>query len=177
MKVVEKIKTGKIVSIEIIPPRRGEDVEKIFSTLDRLLRYNISFINITRHPIEIDFLETDSGIVKIQKVKRPGTIGLTAALMKRYNIDVVPHIICKGMSKFELEDILIDLSIMGVENIFVVRGEEVGFNPMVSDYKFASELVKQISNMKKGKYLYTSAKPVDFCIGVAGYPEKHFEAP
>jgi len=177
VKVIEKLKNEKIVSIEIIPPKRGEDVENIFSTLDRLMKSDISFINITRHPVEIDFIETDSGIVKIQKVKRPGTIGLTAALMKRYNVDVVPHIICKGISKFELEDTLIDLSIMGVENVFVIRGEEVNSNQSTSDYRYASELVNQIAKMKDGEYLYTKAKPVDFCVGVAGYPEKHYEAP
>lgn len=176
MKIVEKLKNEVIVSIEIIPPKRGEDVEKIFATLDKLMDYNISFINITRHPSEIDYLETENGIIKVQKIKRPGTIGLTAALMKRYNIDVVPHLVCKGMNKFEMEDILIDLSIMGVENVFVVRGEEVK-SVAKSDYKYASDLVKQISDMNNGRYLYTEAKPTNFCIGVAGYPEKHFEAP
>lgn len=177
MKVIEKLKNEKIISIEIIPPKRGEDVENIFSTLDRLMKYDISFINITRHPVEIDFIETDKGFIKIQKVKRPGTIGLTAALMKRYNVDVVPHIICKGMNKYELEDMLIDLSIMGVENVFVIRGEEVNSNQPSGDYRYAFELVRQISKMKYGEYLYTKAKAVDFCVGVAGYPEKHYEAP
>jgi methylenetetrahydrofolate reductase (NADPH) len=141
------------------------------------VKYDISFINITRHPVEIEYLETKNGIIKVQKVKRPGTIGLTAALMKRYNIDVVPHLVCKGMNKFEMEEILIDLSIMGIENVFVVHGEATNETKIKGDYKYAVELVRQISSMNRGSYLYTKAKPTNFCIGVAGYPEKHFGSP
>ncbi|MGC8902466.1 MAG: methylenetetrahydrofolate reductase [Fervidobacterium sp.] len=177
MKVVDKLRNKRIISIEIIPPKRGEDVENVFSTLDRLVKYDISFINITRHPVEIEYLETKNGIIKVQKVKRPGTIGLTAALMKRYNIDVVPHLVCKGMNKFEMEEILIDLSIMGIENVFVVHGEATNETKIKGDYKYAVELVRQISSMNRGSYLYTKAKPTNFCIGVAGYPEKHFGSP
>lgn len=178
MKIPEKLKEGKVISIEIIPPKRGEDVENIYRALDKLMKYNISFVNITRHPVEIEYIEHDNQIIKVPKVKRPGTIGLTAAIMKRYDVDVVPHIVCIGMNKYEVEDLLIDLSIMGVDNVFVIRGDvDERFVNTKSDYKYAYQLVSQINEMNSGRYLYTQAKPTDFCIGVAGYPEKHYEAP
>ncbi|XEY08798.1 methylenetetrahydrofolate reductase [Fervidobacterium pennivorans subsp. carthaginiensis] len=179
MKITEMVKEKRIISIEIIPPKRGEDVENIYRTLDKLMRYDISFINITRHPVEVDYIEYEGRIIKVHKVKRPGTIGLTAALMNRYRIDVVPHLVCVGMSKFEMEDMLIDLDIMGVDNVFVIRGETtsgVG-NYNKGDYKYAVDLVEQIKDLNMGKYLYTEAKPTNFCVGVAGYPEKHYESP
>lgn len=178
MKIPEKLKEGKVISIEIVPPKRGEDVENIYRALDKLMKYNISFVNITRHPVEIEYIEHDNQIIKVPKVKRPGTIGLTAAIMKRYDVDVVPHIVCIGMNKYEIEDLLIDLSIMGVDNVFVIRGDvDERFVNTKSDYKYAYQLVNQIKEMNSGRYLYTQAKPTDFCIGVAGYPEKHYEAP
>ncbi|MGQ9855930.1 MAG: methylenetetrahydrofolate reductase [Fervidobacterium sp.] len=178
MKIPEKLKEGKVISIEIVPPKRGEDVENIYRALDKLMKYNISFVNITRHPVEIEYIEHDNQIIKVPKVKRPGTIGLTATIMKRYNVDVVPHIVCIGMNKYEIEDLLIDLSIMGVDNVFVIRGDvDERFMNTKSDYKYAYQLVSQINEMNNGRYLYTQAKPTDFCIGVAGYPEKHYEAP
>lgn len=178
MKVVEKVARERVVSIEIIPPKRGENVQEIFSVLDELLKFNISFVSITRHPVEVEYVESGGRIEKIQRVKRPGTLGLTAALMRRYGIDVVPHIICKGMARHEIENLLIDLWIMGVENIFVVRGEETN-DPEKGDYRYAYELVRQASEMNKGRYLHAEVPEMrtDFCIGVAGYPEKHYEAP
>ncbi len=179
MKVTEMVREKRIISIEIIPPKRGEDVENIYRTLDKLMNYDISFINITRHPVEVDYIEYEGRIIKVHKVKRPGTIGLTAALMNRYRIDVVPHLVCVGMSKFEMEDMLIDLDIMGVDNVFVIRGETAlsveKYNK--GDYKYAVDLVEQIKDLNMGKYLYTEAKPTNFCVGVAGYPEKHYESP
>jgi 5,10-methylenetetrahydrofolate reductase len=179
LKVTEMVKERRIISIEIIPPKRGEDVENIYRTLDKLMNYDISFISITRHPVEVDYIEYEDKIVKVHKVKRPGTLGLTAALMNRYRIDVVTHLICVGMSKFEMEDMLIDLDIMGVDNVFVIRGETASSveNYNKGDYKYAVELVRQIKDLNMGKYLYTSAKPTNFCVGVAGYPEKHYESP
>ncbi|WP_448377238.1 methylenetetrahydrofolate reductase [Fervidobacterium sp.] len=179
MKVTEMLKEKRIISIEIIPPKRGEDVENIYRTMDKLMNYDISFINITRHPVEVDYIEYEDKIVKVQKVKRPGTLGLTAALMNRYKIDVVPHLVCTGMNKFEMEDMLIDLDIIGIDNVFVIRGETVqgAEKQMKGDYKYAIDLVKQVKDLNNGKYLYTTAKSTNFCIGVAGYPEKHYESP
>lgn len=179
LKVSEIVKEKRIISIEIIPPKRGENVENIYKSLDKLMKYDISFINITRHPVAVDYIEHEDRIIKVQKVKRPGTIGLTAALMNRYKIDVVPHLVCVGMNKFEMEDTLIDLDIMGVDNVFVIRGETDQNNGSYTkgDYRYAVDLVQQIRDLNSGKYLYTKAKPTNFCIGVAGYPEKHYESP
>lgn len=180
MKIVDKILRQKVLSVEIIPPKKGEDVEEIFKTLDKLLRFDISFVNITRHPVEVEYIELGDRIEKVYKMKRPGTVGLTAALLRRYGdeIEVVPHLICKGMNKFETENLLIDLWIMGVENVFVVRGEETK-TPQKGDYTYSYELVEQIAKMNEGKYLYMDIpeRKTNFCIGVAGYPEKHFESP
>ncbi len=181
MRVTDKIKDSQILSIEILPPNRGQSIDEIYRVLDSLMTFSIDFVNITRHAPEMTYIELPDRIIKVPKVKRPGTVGLTAVLMNRYRINVVPHVLCFGMNKYEIEDMLIDLHLIGVENVFVVRGEyenESGFDEK-DTYKHASELVKQISRMNHGEYLYPceNAQPTNFCIGVAGYPEKHFEAP
>ncbi|MBC7116273.1 MAG: methylenetetrahydrofolate reductase [Pseudothermotoga sp.] len=182
MKLIDKLKEGPILSIEVLPPNRGHSVEEIFRTIDQLMEFPISFINVTRHAPELAYIESDGQIVRVTKVKRPGTVGLSAALMHRYGIDVVPHVICYGMDKYQIEDLLIDLHLIGISNVFVVRGEYE--NPLSgqqdrSSYKHAVELVQHIANLNRGVYLYPTvgSEPTDFCIGVAGYPEKHFEAP
>ncbi|MEN3007599.1 methylenetetrahydrofolate reductase [Pseudothermotoga sp.] len=182
VKLVDKLKEGHFLSIEVLPPNRGHSVEEIFRTVDELMEFPISFINVTRHAPEVTYIERDGQIIKVTKVKRPGTVGLAAALMHRYRIDVVPHVICYGMDKYQIEDLLIDLHLIGIRNVFAVRGEYE--NPTSeqqdkSSYKHADELVRHISNLNRGIYLYPSEgnEPTDFCIGVAGYPEKHFEAP
>lgn len=187
MKVTDKIKQGRIISIEVLPPDRGHSAEDIFKAVDELITdYPISFINVTRHAAETTYVELEDGtIVKVPKVKRPGTVGLTAALMKRYSVDVVPHVLCRGMNKFELEDLLIDLHLIGAQNVFAIRGEyenAEGESKQENNkdyHTYAVELVQQIAHMNKGHYLYQkeSTMCTDFCIGVAGYPEKHFEAP
>ncbi len=181
MKVTEKTRQKQILSIEVLPPSRGQNIDEIFEVIDNLADFPIDFINVTRHPAEIDYLELPGGIVKAPRVRRPGTVGVTAALMKRYDIDVVPHVLCYGMDKYQVEDMLIDLNLLGVKNLFVLRGEYE--NPKkakaASAYENASSLVQQVAAMKRGEYVYPceNARPMDFCIGVAAYPEKHFEAP
>ncbi|MEJ5228817.1 MAG: methylenetetrahydrofolate reductase [Pseudothermotoga sp.] len=181
VKVTDRIKQGQILSIEILPPSRGEGVEEIFKVLDNLMVFPINFINITKHAPEMTYLELQDKIIKVPKVKRPGTVGLTAALMKKYKIDVVPHVLCYGMNKYQIEDMLIDLHLIGVQNLFVIRGEYENQSDSAEkdSYQHAVDLVRQISKMNQGEYLYPceNAHPTDFCIGVAGYPEKHFEAP
>ncbi len=181
MKVTEKIKETQILSIEILPPNRGQSIDEIFHVLDNLMAFPINFINVTRHAPEMTYVELPDRIIKVPKVKRPGTVGLTAALMNRYKIDVVPHVLCYGMNKYQIEDMLIDLHLIGVENVFVIRGEYEN-EPDLEEkdtYRHAVELVNQISKMNRGEYLYPceNAQPTNFCIGVAGYPEKHFESP
>ncbi len=188
MKVIEKIKSGQILSVEILPPERGQDLSEIFRLIDSLLNYPLDFISVTKHPPEITELELSNhnptkGKEKtwFAMIRRPGTIGITAALMKRYDIDVIPHILCYGMSKYEIENTLIDLDLMGVRNVFVIRGDLRG--PKVftapAGYKYSLDLVRQISDLNRGKYLFPCphTRPTNFCIGVAGYPEKHFQAP
>ncbi len=188
MKLTEKLKSGPILSVEILPPERGENLDEIFRLIDSLLNYPLDFISVTRHPPEVPESELSSlhhscGKAKIlpAMIKRPGTIGITAALMKRYPIEVIPHLLCYGMSKYEIENTLIDLDLMGVRNIFVIRGEPRGLitTKITSEYKYASDLVQQISNLNRGKYLFpcAQARPTDFCIGVAAYPEKHYQSP
>ncbi len=181
MKVIDKIKQKTILSIEILPPSRGQNVEEIYRVIDNLLEFSIDFINVTRHAPEITYIETEEGIVKIPKVKRPGTVGLTAALMKRYEIDVVPHVLCYGMNKYQIEELLVDLHLIGVQNVFVIRGEYENryTEPQSGSYRYALELVRQISKMNQGECLLPGEQAVktDFCIGVAAYPEKHYEAP
>ncbi|MGC8704009.1 MAG: methylenetetrahydrofolate reductase [Athalassotoga sp.] len=181
MKVIDLVKKQRILSIEVIPPDRGKDIDEIFSAIDEIMEFSPSFINVTRHAPEIDYLEFGDRIIKVPKIKRPGTVGVSAAIKNRYNVDVVPHVLCLGMNKFEIEDMLIDLKYLEIENLFVIRGELENRKEMTSEkdgYNHADELVAQISKMNKGIYLYPVENPksTNFCIGVAGYPEKHYEA-
>jgi methylenetetrahydrofolate reductase (NADPH) len=181
MKVTEKIKSGPILSIEILPPNRGQNMAEIYDVVDQLLDFPLDLISVTRHPPETTYLELPDKIIKIPKVKRPGSLGITAALLKKYNLEVMPHVLCYGMSKYEIEDLLIDLNLLGIKNVFVIRGEYENQPPPETrdEYQHAVELVAHISNLNRGLYLYPCEKayPTDFCIGVAGYPEKHVEAP
>ncbi|BBJ27636.1 methylenetetrahydrofolate reductase [Athalassotoga saccharophila] len=180
MKVIDLVKRQRILSIEVIPPDRGRDIDEIFSAIDEIMEFSPSFINVTRHAPEIDYIEFEDRIIKVPKIRRPGTVGVSAAIKNRYNVDVVPHVLCLGMNKFEIEDMLIDLKYLEIENVFVIRGELENKKEIDErdGYKHADELVDQISKMNKGIYLYPveNPKPTNFCIGVAGYPEKHYEA-
>ena len=152
--------------------------------IDDISKYRPPFIDITSHSAEVIYEETPKGIQKKIKRKRPGTLGICALIQNKYNIDAVPHILTKGFTREETEDFLIELSYLGIENVLAIRGDDSGYEKPVPEgksiNKFASELVKQIVDMNKGKYLEENlldAKPSGFCIGVSGYPEKHFEAP
>ncbi len=186
MKVIEHYKRASepLISFEIIPPKRGGSIDDVFNTLDPLMRFSPPFIDVTYHAAEAYYEELTDGSIKRHILrKRPGTIGLCAAIKHRYNVDPVPHLLCKGFTKDETEDALIELNYLGIDNILAVRGDESestrkpGSNLEANEY--AVDLVKQISNMNRGKYLNNILDPTpsDFCIGVAGYPEKHFEAP
>lgn len=184
MKLIDKIKEKQIISIEILPPDRGQNLEKIFEVIDQLLVYPIDFISVTRHPPVNSYIETEDRIIKADKIERPGSIGTTVALKNRYKIDVIPHILSSFMDKFQIEDLLIDLNLIGIENLFVVRGDlkKENFIARNGDFNYhqnSAGLVSQIKEMNNGRYLYQSVKTsaTDFCIGVAGYPEKHYESP
>lgn len=185
MKVIEHLAKTKdlLISYELIPPKRGGDIKQLFKVVEDLLPYNPPFIDVTSHAAEIEYSETEQGIKKIIKRKRPGTIGISVAIKNRFNIDTVPHLLCQGFTREETEDALIELNYLGIENVLAIRGDELSYLKEIPNHKtqniYAKDLVAQIVNMNSGIYLedLLDAAPTDFCIGVAGYPEKHFEAP
>ena len=186
MKVTEHIKNAKqtLFSFEILPPLKGTSIESIYNSLDPLMEFNPPFIDVTYHREEYVYKKRKDGLLERRSVrKRPGTVGICAAIMNKYNVDTVPHIICGGFNQEETENALIDLDFLGVDNVLVLRGDpiksETYFTPNEGGYSYASELLQQVDQMNKGIYLDDELKnsaSTDFCIGVAGYPEKHFEA-
>ncbi len=187
MKVIDIIKqAGKTVfSFELLPPLKGNDTTRINRTIESLLDYDPKYINITTHRDEIEYKEQSDGIIRRKVVrKRPGTVAIAASIQHKYGIPVVPHILCGGFSKSETEHVLIDLNFMDIENVLALRGDglkgEAVFRPEPDGHAYANELVDQLVNLRKGIYLDPDLKnnhSMDFCIGVAGYPEKHLEAP
>ncbi|MEX0945668.1 MAG: methylenetetrahydrofolate reductase [Balneolaceae bacterium] len=187
MKVIEHYDKASepLISFEIIPPKRGGSVKSVFDSLDKVVELiKPPFIDVTYHAAEAHVEENRDGTLKrVIRRKRPGTIGLCAAILHRYGIDPVPHLICEGFSKEESEDALIELNYLGIHNVLAIRGDNTGSQTSLlqngTANKFAIDLVKQIQDMNKGEYLenIVNAVPTDFCVGVAGYPEKHFEAP
>lgn len=187
MKVIEHYEkaTEPLISFEIIPPKRGGSIKTIFDSLDKVVeKVHPPFIDVTYHAAEAHVEErADGSLKRVVRRKRPGTIGLCAAILHRYGIDPVPHLICEGFTKEESEDALIELNYLGIHNVLAVRGDNTGtqtsLNQNGTANKYAIDLVNQIQNMNQGNYLekLMRAEPSNFCVGVAGYPEKHFEAP
>ena len=187
MKVTEHIKSAKgtLFSFEILPPLKGTSIQSIFDSLDPLMEFKPPFIDVTYHREEYIYKKRADGFLERKSVrKRPGTVGICAAIMNKYNVDTVPHIICGGFNQEETENALIDLDFLGVENVLVLRGDpiksETYFTAEEGGHNYASELLKQVVAMNNGAYLEEELKnssPTNFCVGVAGYPEKHFEAP
>ena len=187
MKVTEHIKSAKgtLFSFEILPPLKGTSIQSIYDSLDPLMEFKPPFIDVTYHREEYIYKNRADGFLERKSVrKRPGTVGICAAIMNKYNVDTVPHIICGGFNQEETENALIDLDFLGVENVLVLRGDpiksETYFTAEEGGHNYASELLKQVVAMNNGIYLEEELKnssPTNFCVGVAGYPEKHFEAP
>lgn len=187
MKVIDHIAGAKdtLFSIEILPPLKGQNISSIFETMDKLMEFQPAFVDVTYHREEYVFRDAGNGLLEKHVVKkRPGTVGICAAVTNRYRVDTVPHIICGGFSKQDTEDALIDLNFVGIDNVLVLRGDPIKsegrFKPEAEGHHFANELVEQVVKMNTGHYLDPDLKDVqktNFCIGVAGYPEKHFEAP
>ncbi|MCX6326288.1 MAG: methylenetetrahydrofolate reductase [NAD(P)H] [Bacteroidia bacterium] len=187
MSVIDKIKnaSGPLFTFELLPPLKGHSIERIYTTIDRLIEFNPAYINFTSHRNETTYHERPDGLLEKKIVRiRPGTIALAAAVKYKYNITVVPHILCGGFSREETENVLIEMNFLGIDDVLALRGD-----PQKGDRRFIAEkdghtntyeLVNQINNMNNGKYLESSLEdtsPTNFCIGVAAYPEKHFEAP
>lgn len=187
MKVTEKLKssTKPIISFEILPPTKGKSIDSIYKHLDPLMEFEPSFINVTYHRAEQVYKKrSDGSFERVEIRKRPGTVGICAAIMNKYKVEAIPHLICGGFSKEETENALIDLNFLGINNVLALRGDaaanEKFFTPHPSGHRYAEELVKQIIDLNHGRYLeedIMEGLKTDFCIGVAGYPEKHYEAP
>ncbi|MFT4033897.1 MAG: methylenetetrahydrofolate reductase [NAD(P)H] [Siphonobacter sp.] len=187
MKVTDYIQqaNGKtLFSLEIIPPIKGQNIDEIFNSIEPLMEFKPPFVDVTYHREEVIEKKHPSGLIqKIPIRRRPGTVGICAKLMEHFKVDAVPHVICGGFTKDETEDFLYDLHYLGIDNVLILRGDpekSAGvFRPKEGGHGYACELVEQVVNMNSGRLLHeeTEAYPTNFCIGVAGYPEKHFEAP
>lgn len=188
MKVIDHLKkaNGKtLFTIEILPPLKGENIRSLFDHMDPLMEFKPPFIDVTYHREEFVYKKQENGLLEKRSVrKRPGTVGICAAIQNHYKVDTVPHIICGGFSKEETENALIDLHFLGIDNVLVLQGDAIKnegrFVPDPDGHKYASELLQQVADMNNGIYLdeeLQNTAPTNFCIGVAGYPEKHFAAP
>lgn len=188
MKITEHINNAKgktLFSFELLPPIKGQSIQNIYNTIDGLMEFKPPFIDVTYHREDFIYTQKENGFLeKVSYRKRPGTVAICAAIMNKYKVDAVPHLICGGFTKEETENALIDLQFLGIDNVLVLRGDarkaDAGFVPEKGGHAYASDLMEQVVNFKQGNYLYETVdinESVNFCIGVAGYPEKHFEAP
>ena len=185
MKVIEHLAQSKEppISFEIIPPRRGGSLQSLMKLVSELAVHKPPFIDITSHPAVISYEDGPQGLRRVVKRKRPGTLGVCALVQHKFGIDAVPHVICRGFTKEETEDFLIELHYLGIDNVLAIRGDDNGYDKPIADGRsnnpFARDLVEQLNEMNHGRYLdkNQSSDPTTFCIGVSGYPEKHFEAP
>ena len=188
MKVTEHIKkaNGKtLFSFEVIPPQKGKNIQDLYNNINPLMEFNPPFIDVTTSREEYVYIDKGNGLLdkKITRM-RPGTVGICASIMHKYKTDAIPHLLCGGFTKEETEYVLVDCHYLGLDNVMALRGDamkdESYFKPVTGGNAYASELVEQITNLNKGQYLLDGVKVEhrsDFCIGVAGYPEKHMEAP
>lgn len=187
MSVIDKLKSAKgpLFTFELLPPLKGHSIERVYTAIDRLVEFEPAYINFTTHRNEITYRERPDGLLEKRLTRlRPGTIALAAAVRYKYNITVVPHILCGGFTKEETENVLIEMNFLGIDDVLALRGDPQRgsrtFIPEKDGHKHTSDLVRQIVDMNKGKYLESTLVDTiatNFCIGVAGYPEKHFEAP
>jgi len=181
----EKANGKTLISFEVLPPLKGGGMKAIFDTLDPLMEFKPPFVDVTYHREEFIYNKRASGYYEKTAIrKRPGTVGICASIMHRYGVDAVPHLICGGFTKEETENVLIDLNFLNIKNVLCLRGDarkfENKFVPQEGGHHYALDLVKQVQCMNEGHYLDSNIKDgekTDFCIGIAGYPEKHFEAP
>ncbi len=172
-------------TIELLPPLKGDGTQGVFSAIDTLVEYGPAYINVTFQREDEKLVEREDGLWERRVTRRrPGTVGISAAIMKRYGIETVPHLICGGLSRYDIEDALIDMDFLGIENVLALRGDsrrtERRFAPHPDGHAYADGLVRQIAAMNRGEFVDGEVEDCHhskFCIGVAGYPEKHSEAP
>ena len=188
MKVTEHIKGAKgktLFSFEIIPPQKGQNIQKLYDNIDPLMEFKPPFIDVTTSREEHVYIEKPGGLLQKKVTRmRPGTVGICASLMNKYKVDTVPHVLCGGFTREETEYVLVDCHYLGIDNVMALRGDamkdEAIFKPKIEGNEYASDLVSQIHDLNQGKYLHEiieTTYKANFCIGVAGYPEKHMEAP
>ena len=188
MKITDHIKNanGKtLFSFELLPPVKGQSIQCIYDAIDPLMEFNPPFIDVTYHREDYIYKQQENGLLeKVSYRKRPGTVAICAAIMSKYKVDAVPHLICGGFTKEETENALIDMQFLGIDNVLVLRGDarhaDSSFIPTPRGYAFATDLLQHVKDHNQGKYLHEdvlSSDTSDFCMGVAGYPEKHFESP
>ena len=188
MKVTEHIENAKgktLFSFEIIPPQKGKSIQELYDNIDPLMEFKPPFIDVTTSREEYIYIDKGNGLLDKKLTRmRPGTLGICASIKHKYNVDTVPHLLCGGFTQEETEYMLVDCHYLGINNVMALRGDamkdEQSFVPKVGGNNFAIDLVKQINNLNCGKYLHEVmdvANKADFCIGVAGYPEKHLESP
>lgn len=187
MKVTDHIKKAKgktLFSFEIIPPKKGRNIQELYDNIDPLMEFKPPFIDVTTSREEYVYVDRDGLLDRKITRMRPGTVGICAAIKHKYNVDTVPHVLCGGFSKEETEYLLVDCHYLGIENVMALRGDAMShqkyFEPSEGGHLYACELVKQIQDLNKGRYLHDVIEAddkADFCVGVAGYPEKHIEAP
>lgn len=188
MKVTEHIENAKgktLFSFEIVPPQKGKNIQELYDNIDPLMEFNPPFIDVTTSREEHIYIKREDGLLerKITRM-RPGTVGICAAIKQKYDVDTIPHVLCGGFTKEETEYVLVDCHYLGIENVMALRGDAMKhqryFEPTSGGHCYANELVDQIKNLSRGKYLnevIDSENHADFCVGVAGYPEKHLESP
>lgn len=187
MKITDHIKkaNGKtLFSFEIIPPKKGKNIQELYDNIDPLMEFNPPFIDVTTSREEYVYVEKEGLLDRKMTRMRPGTVGICAAIKHKYDVDTVPHVLCGGFTKEETEYLLVDCHYLGIENVMALRGDAMShqkyFEASKGGHQYATELVTQIHNLNCGKYLHDVIEAdncADFCIGVAGYPEKHLEAP
>jgi len=181
---IEKAKGSPLFTFEILPPEKGMEIQSIYDTIDPLIEFDPKFIEVTYHREEVEFREQKDGLIERKVLrKRPGTVGISAAIKFKYGVEVIPHIICGGFTLDETENGLIDLHFLGIENLLAIRGDnlpgEKFFRANKGGHQYTSDLIRQVMNLNKGIYQDEELKnssPTKFTVGVAGYPEKHAEA-